>query len=1234
MGIQSLVFVFYLCNCWITISSLSPCNITINDEICDDACSSGCLENCSVNCTLKYVLENYDFEMCFSERDFRICLYDNQTIPSDGISAPFFNDINLYIEGESETVYISMENSSIIEVFNDYNDSANVSVQWSNIHFVGSTSQFSMKFQDVYSVKFFNTAFTKIHGIELINVSQIFFDDCSFDEMSSSVLSCSNQKQSTNDHWKFLEIHDSFFKNSIFNDELLGNNCVFTNSKLTNNTFRNNIVTDLIHIHADEDEEFERFDFMKNSVEKCDISSFGIVIIRKAPTDSQSGYPTSYINFEENNFTNNIGMDHAMIGLQGYLNSSFTNNTFINNTMSSINITGSCGNHYNLSHNLHSSYFKSNNALNSLVQFYAAADCTKTEYIYVMFVASNLTFEENTFYILVNENIQDPTVMSIGAYKKFPERKIQLFLADLNFINNYGTALTICSSKVTLQGSLNFTHNSGTFGGALLLGDITLDSLEETVDITFTNNSAKYGGAVYILDNPCIETWTETYDHTHKCNINANFLGNRADIEGDSVYSQMPHCSCNKKFCNFSFDHKPGIISGAYSMTLWARDDRSENGTRSVLAAFPGIHVFLNFDVRDCEGTPVVCTAKPLALCGDNHPTSCAHGGHDNGFTFTIDGPIYIVLRTGFINTESNLSFSLNQNSTLKNGSLPKLFFQCRNHRGYEMTTYTGNISVNVSSSKCPIGFKYNSKKSSCECGSLGKNYHCDFVSGKICVERGMWAGFSDLNKNSDSLIVTECNSEFCNYKHKTSCKLRQLTNLVLLSLDSSDDHDLQCVRGHSGVLCCDCLSGKTNSFDSYQCIDDKQCRGWQKWILLILSLGWPTLLGLLILLMIPTFENGVGNFYCSFFALAVLGPISQQADFDPYPSLQTLVNIYTSTFFLGSRALGFIPWCFFKVSRMWTAFYYYVGPVMLFLLLLSLFVSARLRSRIVLKIQSNPIKPISIIFLITFWSLAQTSILLLTPTDLPNVGAVVKIQPSQKYFEYGHIPVFMFSVVILIGLLLFSLLLLLSPFCQGKLTRIMPLLDEFQHCYRNRFRWFAGLYFSSWILLVIIHVTTQTLLFRTLLFALLVIQCICQPYKHVWLNRIDTFLLADLTLLASIKGTQDNAIHEVLTYLTVIVPLLYITFRCFSIIFIRLAAILSHCYIRARMVARQPYARVSRGLNELDVSVTVIQANRDVPMTSVNPESGRFKQPSDPNLEREPLLFSVEPRKDTSMVY
>ena len=171
------------------------------------------------------------------------------------------------------------------------------------------------------------------------------------------------------------------------------------------------------------------------------------------------------------------------------------------------------------------------------------------------------------------------------------------------------------------------------------------------------------------------------------------------------------------------------------------------------------------------------------------------------------------------------------------------------------------------------------------------------------------------------------------------------------------------------------------------------------------------------------------------------------------------------------------------------------------------------------------PLKTVCILMLLSFWSLADTSINILTPTvfefrESPPLY-MVSIQPDIRYFSPQHLPVAIPALLVLLVLILpLVAVLLLSPFLQRviNLHRIMPFLDEFQSCYEDRYRWYSGVYFIVWLVIVGIQGLPDFLLYtQTIFIILLCAQFLIKPYKSKLLNITDTLLLVDINFLISL---------------------------------------------------------------------------------------------------------------------
>ena len=120
-------------------------------------------------------------------------------------------------------------------------------------------------------------------------------------------------------------------------------------------------------------------------------------------------------------------------------------------------------------------------------------------------------------------------------------------------------------------------------------------------------------------------------------------------------------------------------------------------------------------------------------------------------------------------------------------------------------------------------------------------------------------------------------------------------------------------------------------------------------------------------------------------------------------------------------------------------------------------------------------------------------------------------------------------------------------------LTRIKPLLDEYQACYHERYRWFAGYYLACRVFVFIFSLINlgefgSIFFLQMICIVILVIHTVIQPYKEQWLNVLDSILLADLAIYSLFNGSTANvvlggyssAVRGVLVHSLILIPLLY----------------------------------------------------------------------------------------------
>ena len=458
---------------------------------------------------------------------------------------------------------------------------------------------------------------------------------------------------------------------------------------------------------------------------------------------------------------------------------------------------------------------------------------------------------------------------------------------------------------------------------------------------------------------------------------------------------------------------------------------------------------------------------------------------------------------------------------------------------------------ANVNLTTCPLGYVFQTPQISvwdaCECVDIASDdVQCDFVLGVACIRHGYW--FGEINAN-DELNATLSDTAPCQYPYcKTDLPPCPIIGLFQTYNKLPVAQDEQCNGLYGGLLCRSCREDAVFSFEAVKCIPSSNCQPWQPYVTLVLVVIFQLVLGFGIVIGLKaSFKKGIGHLYGPLFFIAVLRLIPF-GYYKEYVQLKFIVSIFQSILLLNLEIFGEIPWCFFSnINSLLNYSLHFLGPFIIALVLLSTVLLARQ----FLSLQSSPVQAICLLILLSFWSVSDTCIQLLKPTTtLSGVkGWRVALQPTIQYLKDPyHIVIWIISTLLLVFLLVpFILLLFLSPLLRRKfnLTRIQPLLDAFQSCYHDKFRWYSEVYLLSWIIL---NINMPYYVMKIILVAVGTLHFMIQPYKYQWLNFVDTYtlLLVHLIILAFFTSVDSpNSIHKEtvpITYILVVLPLTYIT--------------------------------------------------------------------------------------------
>lgn len=753
----------------------------------------------------------------------------------------------------------------------------------------------------------------------------------------------------------------------------------------------------------------------------------------------------------------------------------------------------------------------------------------------------------------------------------------ELHIKNTNFTNNIGTAAELTYVDVYFQGDLFFDGNLGTNGGACKLGNnvnIIPPSVDERVSVQLSNNIALYGGAFYLTAltiirkpfliltlkqncNPNVTTvgGEDSVDNTVMvCNFTLAFNNNTATISGDNAFVVEPS---SLGLCNETcIEPISGVASSAKNVTIYGSNNTN------ILTIFPGQNILVNTTVKDLFNLSATCEATVFLQCGEDI-LICGSGGN----TVQLFG-------TGQLTLTNTPSISPLQ-ITSANGSLtsnPTLVFQCQ---------YAPQAVLVLNVTSCPNGFVYNSTTRKCQCALSDSDvYVCSALEGVACVAQNHWFGYvTESDGNTSKAVVSYCPYPLCTPSYN-ECPIQNATSsspvpYILLPFSS----DEQCAGDRGGPLCKECANGATSTFEAALCIPDDKCEPWQPYVLIFLAVIFQLLLSLALMYIVRYFKE-IGLLYGPLFFVAVINHLPFGYYLKFY-ELKVILSIFSSYLLVDFAAFGQIPWCFY-LETLPSFSFQFLGPLILALLLFLNILCAKLCPRLLKHFNIPPIQTVCFLTMLSFWTLADTSISILQGQSFGGVeGTYVYVQPSILYFTGVHIVLVLVSVSLLAFVILpFVGLLLLAPLIGKKfavnLSHVQPFLDVFQSPFKDEFRWYPAVYFITWMLFLATDTLEINLVPQIMVMIMATLQFVLLPFKRVHLNAMNSLLLFDIVLIIFFLNEQGNT-HvyfynqaslvtvEVIVYGLTLAPLLYFLLALASIILYKTGFIRSFSLMRRK---------------------------------------------------------------------
>ena len=761
----------------------------------------------------------------------------------------------------------------------------------------------------------------------------------------------------------------------------------------------------------------------------------------------------------------------------------------------------------------------------------------------VMYIhnSSTITFDDNSKVAFTNNYASGQGgVIYIVGYSVIAFKGNSMISFCKNKVDDNGGSLYVDNSSTVEfkeNSKVRFVGNIADSGGAIFSKSSSIFIVGNSFVRFIDNIASRDGGAIYLSDQS---------NFTQLNNSNVTFYHNSASDYGGAVYALLKDSSLNFN------------SSGIHFIENSARTVQSPVYINILQKTYENDTLILNQSVTIGNNIDIPLATSPNSLVLYN-PAKCIntncdiyymnnimlgqeiafdacvldyYGQPTEAIQFSITGmehQDYTILGQKYIsiscnrttqgmsiigNLQSNKSYNYSVNISLYVTRASEFKF----------------ISVNliIELSQCHPGFEYFNKSQRCECYDAGNVISCS--GSNSTIKRGYWFG-SVTGKST----VTSCPNNYCNF---TCCEISN--GYYHLSPVRAN----QCRQHRSGTACGSCEEGYTLSFDSPECVEVNKCTVGTALVTTLSLLYW---VAVVVAVFIMThFKVTIGSLYAIIYYYSVVDILLSRVLFISN-GLYTTVSIMSSFAKLTPQFLGQL--CFVRnMSGIDQQFIHYVHPLVVLFILIIISLLARRSRRISIFVSRGIIHFLCFLLLLSYTSLATTSLLLMRPLEFEDIDKVyIYLSPDTEYFHGCHAAYITIAIILTIVVVIgFPFLLLSEPFLNSKVNfiKIKPLLDQFQGCYKDKYRCFAGYYMICRlviILLVIVKIsddfTTQYLLISSCALMQL-IHVLVQPYASTIHNIFDGIILQLIVIISVLPIVEFVDTYEETFVLLVIYPL------------------------------------------------------------------------------------------------
>ena len=682
--------------------------------------------------------------------------------------------------------------------------------------------------------------------------------------------------------------------------------------------------------------------------------------------------------------------------------------------------------------------------------------------------------------------------------------------------HNNETGLHAYQSAIYLIDEIIFEQNIGTFGGAICLLSYSHLIIDDNTVVEFIDNQGRVkGGALYVdyASGPDY-SYSDCFlylnssdvfycDDERTCdidqlNISVSFSGNSAPAGGIVYGSTLSTCFWAQIYqAKFSMETKVvNLWEFLYTHSPIFHFDGRPNGTEHITTPTASLSLkqLQKFVHNVMPGQKFNVTLVAQDHFNQTSTPSSIAAAVISAQSLKPDSRLQTLPKVRSLGNAHSMNTSTNIPITLVG----------EERQTIKLALYTSysfaNALIEINLTDCKPGFRYNSTLKSCstlpELHNHGIQYTID--SCELTIPNHIWLGELKVG-NSTYIIVEQCLFDYC----------KPLSKHII-----PGDYDSQCTEGANrvGLLCGACEKGYSIVLGSSKC---KLCPN-NYFLALVIVFA---VAGLLLLAVVAFVKVSVSEGYL----YSVL-------------FYSHIVSQYI-THFTQSGTAAFVPTAFLNLNiGIQTCFYngmdsltrsglQFVFPFYIYLLMYVIVVLARF-FKWPGKIGFSAEKTFATLLVLSHTSILQTCCDVLTFTRVTTVGHKYTtfrwmVDPNVHYFSGIHAVLFLISLILMLVYIIPLPCISLFPakaYQLRYLRKMKPIFDALWAPFEPKFRFWLGvrcLTLSAFMAVTgYMKFPQNSFILAILLAIFILIQTQIKPYRGVFRNAVDAFLLTNALVL------------------------------------------------------------------------------------------------------------------------